>query len=466
MTLVTRPSAIAAVAAAWLAALSTAHVPARMLAPGASSPRGEEGPQLGFSDAVDRIAADALRSGVRELVVAVDVGGERVLSRGWGGPRHRGRTPDGDTAFHAGPLLDPLLALAALRLADEGGLDLDASLGDVLPDLPYGKLGVRVDQLLTHTSGIPDYGDLEGATDDQGPDVERILAWLREGPLDSQPGSCAAYSATDELLLGLVLQANSGRDVHALLEQEVFERAGMTDTSFDPDPAPPDALPVEQEFRGSFEVRSSEPPFGARRLVSTAHDLLKLQRALVDGGLLSEEALERLASAPRLKQGDESPYARGFSLSRLGDYERRSAGGGLAGQRVQLDFYPALDATLVVWAGGEAAPVQQIGAQVARELFALEQPVLRDLPLAPAERARYFGDYYVGCTSYLVAEDGEHLVLRPPSDRELVLLYQGDTCFVARDDPEIVLVFELEDGEGVALVLTEHGVSVRARRLY
>ena len=415
--------------------------------------------------AIAGIGQEALRSGARELVVVVDVGGELLFSRGFGRDA-RGESPGGDTRIHAGPFLSSFLAALALALEEEGRLDRRASLAEHFPELPYGSLGVFVDQLSTHTSGIPGYGELlrGGRRSTERVEPERVLAWLRNGPLDAQPGSCALYSETDDLLLGLVLEAVTRKNVRAQLEA-LFARTAMEDSGFGC--APPSRSPlVEQEFAGAFEDRAGTPaPFDAGELCTTAHDLVRFQRALVERRVLGADALALRATLARLADGGRVAWGRGVTLAGDGRRTRQSCGGTLGGQRAQLAYLPELDATLAVW-GDDGTNVPRIVEQVARALLDEEEPEPRDVPLSAEERARYVGEYFVGCISYSVADEEEHLVLYPPEGGRAVLACQGGDGFVARDDPDVRLEFE-RDGEAVvAFVIHSHGVSERARRMY
>jgi hypothetical protein len=124
-----------------------------------------------------------------------------------------------------------------------------------------------------------------------------------------------------------------------------------------------------------------------------------------------------------------------------------------------------MDTTIAVLASGPDAPLEALERSAARLVFDLQPAVVRDQPLGAAERALYVGEYYAGCTSYGITEANGRLVLVPPSGERRELLYQGDGRFLARDDTDLSLVFELDDDRAIALVLSEHGVSLRAVRV-
>ena len=415
------------------------------------------------------LGAEARAAGAHGLAFCVDGEGE-LADAGGSGYTDDTRTvvADAEARFRVGALLPTFLGVAALQLAEDGRLDLAAPLGECLPDLRLVPPPVSLDQLLTHTSGLPSYGDwleAEGRLA-QAFDGERVLAWLAGAPRDAEPGTCVAYSPSNDFLLGRVLAALSERTPRALLEERVFAAAGMADTAWcETGPLLFPRAPLEQDLADGFrDARGVPAPFEAEALCSTARDLVRFQRALVEGRLLGPERL-RLRSTPAELAGRPTGSARGIALASLDELACQHAGGGLAGYRVSLAYYPALDATVVVVASGVDVPTRALGASVARVLFARQRPGVRDLALEPARRARYVGEYYAGCTSYSIAEQGAGLVLFHPSGTRHPLRHQGGERFVSGLDPELELDFELEEGRVIVLVLTDHGVTLRARRV-
>lgn len=137
-------------------------------------------------------------------------------------------------------------AVAVCQLIESGALDLQSRLADVVgEDLPRFDPGITVEQLLTHTSGAPDYFDEEGL-DAQGDfgaafgdialdQVRRpadILPLFADLPMKSAPGARFHYNNGGFVLLGLVIEAASGQPYADYVEKQVFARAGMGDAGF------------------------------------------------------------------------------------------------------------------------------------------------------------------------------------------------------------------------------------------
>jgi CubicO group peptidase (beta-lactamase class C family) len=123
-------------------------------------------------------------------------------------------------------------AATALRLVDQGKLDLEAPVRRYLPRFSGGpKNQVTVRMLLDHTSGlksyVPFYVKARGSR-------TRAINLLYAQPLVRVPGDSAEYSDLNALFLGLVLEKVSGLPLDQLAKREVFGPLGMTQTMYRP----------------------------------------------------------------------------------------------------------------------------------------------------------------------------------------------------------------------------------------
>jgi len=123
-------------------------------------------------------------------------------------------------------------AATALRLVDQGKLDLEAPVRRYLPRFSGGpKDQVTVRMLLDHTSGlksyVPFYLKARGSR-------ARAVDLLYAQPLVRVPGDSAEYSDLNALFLGLVLEKVSGLPLDQLARREVFGPLGMTQTMYRP----------------------------------------------------------------------------------------------------------------------------------------------------------------------------------------------------------------------------------------
>ena len=214
-------------------------------------------------------------------------------------------------------------SLAVCRLVEQGELALDARLTDFLPDeFPDFDPEITVRQLLTHASGITSYFE-----EDIDPDYEalwrEIPMYAVRGPRDFlplfqgkgmkfPPGERFEYNDGGYILLGLILEAVTGDSFPDIIQEAVFNPAGMVDSGY----FPADQLPERTAYAyiqnpdGSWRTNIfAVPVIGAPDggAYTTAPDMASFWTALRDGKLLSREMTEALLS-PQIETGWKVPY--------------------------------------------------------------------------------------------------------------------------------------------------------------
>jgi CubicO group peptidase (beta-lactamase class C family) len=409
------------------------------------------------------------------LSVAVALGPETVLVDGFGFADLEHMAPaSADTLYRIGSLTQQFTAVAILQLVEDGRLSLDDPLSKFFADWPAHAAGVSVRQLLTHTSGIPSYtgfGLQFGDDFCQGLEREDIVALFRDRPLDFEPGTGFSYSASGYYLLGLILEEVSGQGYTDYVIAQLFEPLEMERTVYCYD----DALLVGrasgyQEVAG--ELHNDAPfsmlhPFAAGALCSTAGDLLRWQRGLLDGIPIRRESWELLTAPARLKDGTELPFGLGLCIEHLAGHRAISHGGGINGFRSHLAWYADLDLTIVVLANGEDAPVDHLERAIARAALGLDPEPVRDLLLSAEEKAVYTGGYQIGSTRIDILDRGPRLALCSATEPELELRAQGAHVFVSAGRPDTRVTFLVQDGEAQAwaFLLEQGGFQQLARRL-
>jgi CubicO group peptidase (beta-lactamase class C family) len=104
----------------------------------------------------------------------------------------------------------------------------------VLESLPpvEREAGVTVRELLSHTSGVPEYLDRPDARTWIRSELtlDELVASFADRPLDFAPGSRAAYSNSNYVLLAAALERATGKPFETLMEELVFEPAGLRHT--------------------------------------------------------------------------------------------------------------------------------------------------------------------------------------------------------------------------------------------
>lgn len=269
-------------------------------------------------DVVDRALADQRIVGT---VVLIARGGELAYSRAAGlADRERGRAMAPDTVFRLASVTKPVVAAAALAMAERGQLALDAPVSRWLPDFrpkaPGGAAAeITLAQLLTHTSGLsygflqPEDGPYLKAGVSDGLDLpDRSMAdnLSRLGALELffPPGAAWNYSVSLDVL-GAAMEQAAGKPLPQLIDELVLAPLGMDASGFYVEDAGQLATPYidgqpprpmqEPDVSPFFELsgirysparatRAASFPSGGAGMVGTASDVLKLLEAVRTGG--------------------------------------------------------------------------------------------------------------------------------------------------------------------------------------
>jgi len=178
----------------------------------------------------------------------------------------------------------------ALHMVDRGTLKLDDRLIDFVPEYCGSfRSDIRLKHLLTHTL---DFDFRLSECKDMPP--EKLLVSVLNVKMGSAPGEKFCYANATSILLGMLLEKASGKPLHVLAEETFFEPLGMHDTTFFPDDAE-NCVPTEiddwrgRAIRGEVHDESAWTlrkimTAGSAGLFSTAPDLLKFIRMLLNGG--------------------------------------------------------------------------------------------------------------------------------------------------------------------------------------
>ena len=291
----------------------------------------------GFVAGADALLATHYPQDAPGAVAIVVKDGRTVFRRAYGlADLEFGILLEPDMVFRVGSVTKQFTAAAILQLADQGKLALDDDVSKHVEGYDTGGRRVTIEHLLTHTSGVPNYTDMEEWFPHLSEELtpRQILDMFRKKPLEFEPGSRFQYSNSGYLLLGLVIEKASGRPYADYIRQMVLP-LGMRQTMYD-DPVrvmPRRARGYERqsdEWRNARYLGMSQP-FSAGALVSTVDDLALWNTAIERGRLLSESSRGRWFTPFTLSSGRSARYAMGWSITTHEGLPVAEHGGGIPG---------------------------------------------------------------------------------------------------------------------------------------
>ena len=312
-----------------------------------------------------RIDADVLailaRTHAPGASIAVIDDGRVVYRKAYGlRDRERGLAAKVDTPYEIGSITKQFTAAAILQLQEAGKLHIDDMLSSVLPDAPHAS-EVTLRQLLSHTSGLPEYLD--------GPDVEteatkpatfaQLIARVAGKPLVFTPGSRMTYNNTGYLLLGRVIEVVSGRSYNDYVRTHLLDRAGMrnTYTVADESRLADMAVGYARTHEGVERALPIHDTWGgaAGHLVSTLDDLEKWNSALANGRIVKPASYAQMTTATAISQGT-SDYGLGLFVDSLRDQPRIGHTGGSFGFTTANEFFPRQKLRIIAFTNCRADP--------------------------------------------------------------------------------------------------------------
>lgn len=318
-----------------------------------------------FSDIVGGYVADKSFMGA----VLVVSGDQVLLDKGYGQADLEWNLPNApDVRFNIGSLSKQFTAALVLLLQEDRRLKLDDPVGRHLTDIPESWKPITLAQLLGHTSGIPDLWSDDGfhawSTSRHKP--KEVIDRFRDKPQLAAPGVQYRYSSTGYILLGLVIEKVSGESYGDLLRKRIFQPLGMKDSGLDTD-----SLILARRARG-YTIRdgsmvrerpmSMEVGWAAGAIYSTTHDLLRWERGLYGGELLSQASLKTMTTAGK------GGYGLGINVAKIGQLTSYRHLGAFQGFHATLTWLP--DRRIGVVVLGNVAPPRPVVAAMTDRLVA------------------------------------------------------------------------------------------------
>ena len=264
-------------------------------------------------------------------VILIAENGKPVYQKAFGYREFENQIPLQTTdIFELASVSKQFTAMIIMMLKEKGKLSYDDSVGKYL-EIPYKRITIR--NLLTHTSGLPDYQDIMDKYWDKtkvagNPDCIEYLNKYAP-PKHFEPGDKYEYSNTGYMLLASIAEKASGKDFIELCRTWIFRKLKMKST---------DIRTLEEkkatknfaighiyvEERSKWVRADSFPSSnytiwlgnrkGPGRISSTASDLLKWDKVLYKEKLIKQSTLQDAFTPMKLKDGSLSDYGFGWSL--------------------------------------------------------------------------------------------------------------------------------------------------------
>jgi CubicO group peptidase (beta-lactamase class C family) len=296
-----------------------------------------------------------------------------------------------DTIFEAGSVSKQFTAAAVMLLARDGKLSLDDSVRKYIPELPNHNDAITIRHMLTHTSGLRDWGSVASIAG--WPRTTRVHTHAhvldiagRQSALNFAPGTRWSYSNTGYNLAAIIVSRVSGMPFAEFTRERIFQPIGMTRTSWRDDHTrivKGRAVAYSERPDGFHIGMPFENVHGNGGLLTTVSDLLRWNEHFVSPAIADAAFIAEQQRPGRFGDGRAHNYALGLFIGSYKGLPEVSHGGATAAYRAFLTRYPEQHVSVAVLCNASSATAPQYAHAVA-DLHLADQ-----LKVAPPPSSKY-----------------------------------------------------------------------------
>ena len=402
--------------------------------------------------------------------VLVVRGNNVLLNKGYGFANLEWDIPNSPSAkFRLGSITKQFTAASILLLEERGKLKVDDPVKKYMPDAPAAWDKITLFNLLTHSSGIPNFTGFPDYASQEpfATTPEQLVARFRDKPLDFQPGEKMSYSNSGYVLLGYLIEKISGESYEKFVQENIFTRLGMKDSGYDSNSAiilhraagyaPGPDGPIHAGFI------NMTVPLSAGALYSTTEDLLRWEQGLFGGKVLSPSSLQKMTTPFK------NDYAFGLQVHMVNGRKLIDHGGGIEGFNTMLAYYPEEKLVVIVLGNLNGLAPQEIASKLAAVVHG-EKVVMpsehKEVTVNPKLFNGYIGRYQLAPDFVLtITREDDHLFAQATGQPKFQIFPESDRdYFLKVVDAQITFV---TDGNGRAreLILHQAGMDQHAKRI-
>ena len=319
---------------------------------------------------IDRfVSGEMSRQKIPGMAVAVVKNGEAVVAKGYGFANLEHQVPvTTDSIFQSGSVGKQFTAAAIVHLEEHGKLRLDDNIARYLPPTKARWGSITVRQLLTHTSGIPEYEDeVDSRRNYSERQLTELVGLLRRR---STPGHKFEYSNSGYLLLGIIIRMITGKFHADYIRENIFEPLGMKTARIvsDADIVPNRVAGYRMSKDRILNQDWVSPTFnqtadGCFRL--SLNDLLAWERGVRARALLKPESWSQIFKPVVLKSGKTHPYGFAWEIRQKSGQTVHSHDGSFQGFEAILTRYIEEELTIIALANLAEVDLAQVTQHLA-----------------------------------------------------------------------------------------------------
>ena len=219
-----------------------------------------------------------------------------ILNKGYGYADVQNKienTPQ--TKYRIGSITKTVVATSILQLQEQGKLNIQENVNTYIPSFPADK-NITLYHLLTHTSGLPESG--KGKVN--AASRINLVNWIGSQKVEFPPGAGWRYTDYNYMVLAYIIESISKKTLGDYIKENIFIKAEMHESGMG------NMAPGDQHFTKGYVKKDNvlEPAqklsmdwlYGCGEMYTTVGDMKKLDEAIINGKLLSEQSIQAMFS--------------------------------------------------------------------------------------------------------------------------------------------------------------------------
>jgi len=406
------------------------------------------------------------RQGKLSASVLVAQKGKIILCKGYGMANYEHMVPNTpETKFHIGSITKQFTSMAIMQLVQAGRLKVIDTIASIFPDYPHGK-EITIYQLLTMSSGIPDYLNDFADFDVTKPlTISDLIASFKNKPLNFVPGSKYKYSNSGYVILAAIIEKLSGQSYETYLQKHIFKPLGMSNTGL-----LRNQPLLSHRAQGYNRVASGlqNSPyyvpnigFGAGFLYSTVGDMYLWDRALYTDKLLAHDLIKQLWQ-PNLDN-----YALGWQTGVFDGHNYVWHGGDFRDGSSRILRFMNDDVCIIILENFDliSSPIDRIAKNLTAIVFGKKTLIEKVVDTSVYDF--YVGQYaFAPDAVFTIIRDHNSLFFKPKGQKPIEMLPSSETTFFNDDEIYMQISF-IKDltGKVVELIASEGDQKLAAKKI-
>ncbi|MED1508361.1 MULTISPECIES: serine hydrolase [Bacillus] len=217
-----------------------------------------------------------------------------ILNKGYGYADVQNKienTPQ--TKYRIGSITKTVVATSILQLQEQGKLNIQENVNKYIPSFPADK-NITLYHLLTHTSGLPENGKGKVNVASR----INLINWIGSQKLDFPPGTGWKYTDYNYMVLAYIIENITKKPLGDYIKENIFTKAEMHESGMG------NMVPGDENFTKGYVKKDQElvPAqklgmdwlYGSGEMYTTVGDMKKLDEAIINGKLLSEQSIQAM----------------------------------------------------------------------------------------------------------------------------------------------------------------------------